>query len=188
MDGLGSVVRTTNSAGAVTGSRRYDSFGNFEVGATIGYAFTGREWDTEADLAYYRARYYDPKVGRFLSEDSIGFESGVNFYTYVNNNPATLIDPSGHAPTYGWDDWSWWKDAGKWAWKKAVPWRLFKSADCALKHQECLAKSDEDCCRRYPGDTRVEYGLFAFTQETCKQMGASECLDEYIKCRLPWLF
>ena len=59
-DGLGSVVKTTNSAGALTLTRRYDASGNLEAGASEpGYAFTGREWDPEAGLYYYRARYYD---------------------------------------------------------------------------------------------------------------------------------
>lgn len=44
---------------------------------------------------YYRARYYDPKLGRFISEDPIGFLGGVNFYSYVEDNPANLIDPFG---------------------------------------------------------------------------------------------
>lgn len=95
-DGLGSIVRTTNGAGAVVGSRQYDSYGNIEVGAVDGYAFTGREWDAAANLAYYRARYYDPKIGRFISEDPIGFDGGdVNFYAYVLNNPVNLVDPTG---------------------------------------------------------------------------------------------
>ncbi len=41
-----------------------------------GFAFTGREWDPETNLYYYRARYYDPKIGRFLSEDPEGFIDG----------------------------------------------------------------------------------------------------------------
>jgi hypothetical protein len=44
---------------------------------------------------YYRARYYDPKLGRFISEDPIGFEAGENFYAYVANNPVLWIDPEG---------------------------------------------------------------------------------------------
>jgi RHS repeat-associated protein len=101
-DGLGSVVKTTNSAGAIVASRRYDAFGNLELGAANGFAFTGREWDADAGLAYYRARYYDPKVGRFLSEDPIGLDGGVNLYEYVLSNPARWIDPLGFgavAPT-----------------------------------------------------------------------------------------
>jgi len=45
---------------------------------------------------YMRARYYDPEVGRFVSEDPIGFEGGdVNLYAYVQNNPVMFVDPSG---------------------------------------------------------------------------------------------
>lgn len=46
-------------------------------------------------LYYYRARYYDPTIGRFLSEDPIGFNGGINLYTYVGNRPVNFIDPFG---------------------------------------------------------------------------------------------
>jgi len=95
-DGLGSIVATTNQAGAIVSTRRYDAWGNLELGATVpGYAFTGREWDPETGLYYYRARYYDPKVGRFVSEDPTGFAGGGNFYAYVGNSPVTHDDASG---------------------------------------------------------------------------------------------
>jgi RHS repeat-associated protein len=57
--------------------------------------FTGRELDRSTGLYYYRARYYDPEIGRFLSEDPLGFEAGVNFYAYVGNNPVNANDPMG---------------------------------------------------------------------------------------------
>jgi hypothetical protein len=44
---------------------------------------------------YYRARYYDPQIGRFISEDPSDFGGGVNFYDYVGNNAVNLIDPTG---------------------------------------------------------------------------------------------
>lgn len=59
---------------------------------TSGYAFTGREWDADTGLYYYRARYYDPRIGRFLSEDP---SKAVADYGYVDANPVTFIDPSG---------------------------------------------------------------------------------------------
>ncbi|MCU0293268.1 MAG: hypothetical protein MUF10_14965, partial [Thermoanaerobaculaceae bacterium] len=86
-DGLGSVVKMTDAAGNVVHPYQYDAWGNIEpdTGAPVDgvkYAFTGREWDPETGLYYYRARYLDPKVGRFISEDPIGFAGGVNFYAY----------------------------------------------------------------------------------------------------------
>jgi RHS repeat-associated protein len=95
-DHLNSVVQTTNASATVTLTRDYDPFGNPLAGsANGGYAFTGRDWDAEINLYYYRARYYDPSVGRFLSEDPIGLQGGPNLYTYVLNNPGRYRDPSG---------------------------------------------------------------------------------------------
>jgi hypothetical protein len=51
--------------------------------------------DTESGLMYYRARYYYPCTGRFVTTDPIGFASGINFYVYVFNNPLNDTDPSG---------------------------------------------------------------------------------------------
>jgi uncharacterized protein RhaS with RHS repeats len=59
--------------------------------------------------AYYRARYYDPSIGRFLSEDPIRFWGGVDFYKYVDNSPTNAKDPSGTEKIYGYwcgGDWT----------------------------------------------------------------------------------
>ena len=56
---------------------------------------TGRQSDSETGLYYYRARYYDPGLGRFLSGDPTGFDGGLNFYRYVANDPVDTSDPSG---------------------------------------------------------------------------------------------
>ena len=45
--------------------------------------------------SYYRARYYDPQTGRFLKEDPMGFEAGVNFYSYALNSAPNFRDPDG---------------------------------------------------------------------------------------------
>ena len=97
-DGLGSIVAITDSTGNIVKSYTYDSFGNIvdEQGTLLNtYTYTSRELDFESGLYYYRARYYDPFIGRFLSEDPIGFLGGVNFYSYVANNPMNLVDPYG---------------------------------------------------------------------------------------------
>ncbi len=67
----------------------------YVFGSGIDEPLAGREWDSETGLYDYRARYYDPAIGRFLSEDPIGFKGGFNFYVYVMNEPTTLIDPFG---------------------------------------------------------------------------------------------
>jgi RHS repeat-associated protein len=97
-DGLGSVTSLSNGAGAVAQNYTYDSFGN--IIATTGslvnsFRYTGREWDTETSLYYYRARYYDPSSGRFLTEDPFGFGGGINFYAYAANSSPNLKDPFG---------------------------------------------------------------------------------------------
>jgi RHS repeat-associated protein len=59
------------------------------------YRFTGREFDTD-DLYYYRARYYDPTLGKFITPDPIGFLGGdMNLHRYVGNDPVNFVDYSG---------------------------------------------------------------------------------------------
>jgi RHS repeat-associated protein len=98
-DGLGSVTSLTNAAGAAAETYTYDSFGKVTASAgslTNPFQYTGRELDPETGLYYYRARYYDPAAGRFLSEDTSGFGGGdVNLYRYVGNSPVSYIDPGG---------------------------------------------------------------------------------------------
>jgi RHS repeat-associated protein len=98
-DGLGSITELTDSAGVVKQSYTYSSFGKIEsqLDPTFiqPYTFTAREFDTETGLYFYRARYYDPSIGRFLSEDPAGSLSDLNFYAYVRNNPAKFTDPTG---------------------------------------------------------------------------------------------
>lgn len=55
-----------------------------------------RDFDSEIALYYYRARYYNPTVGRFVSEDSVKFAQGVNFYRYTEDDPVQFADPYGH--------------------------------------------------------------------------------------------
>ena len=63
------------------------------------FTYTGREYDVETGLYYYRARYYNPEIGRFISEDPIGFvELETNFYRYAFNSPHNFIDHDGQFP------------------------------------------------------------------------------------------
>ena len=96
-DGLGSVTAITDSAKNLVQSYGYESFGMVHPSTDFrnSYTYTGREWDKEAGLYYYRARYYDPVDGRFISKDPIGIVGGINGYSYVFNNPTNWIDPAG---------------------------------------------------------------------------------------------
>jgi RHS repeat-associated protein len=97
-DGLGSVTSLSNSTGALANTYTFDSFGNLanSTGTLSNpFQYIGREFDMETGLRYFRFRYFDPAIGRFISEDPIGFDGGGNFYRYVQNNPVLLIDPFG---------------------------------------------------------------------------------------------
>ena len=99
-DGLGSLTSLSNTSGALANTYTYDSFGNLTASTgslTNSFRYTGREFDTETGLYYYRARYYDPVSGRFLSEDPLAFDASLNFYSYVSNSPTSFNDPFGLA-------------------------------------------------------------------------------------------
>ncbi|MGH9959100.1 MAG: RHS repeat-associated core domain-containing protein [Pyrinomonadaceae bacterium] len=95
-DHLGSTSALADGNGNLTAALSYDSFGNHDVSSSTRYTYTGRERDPDTGLLYYRARWHDPTLGRFLSEDPIGFEGGdINLYVYVHNRPIDFVDPYG---------------------------------------------------------------------------------------------
>ena len=107
-DNLGTIrdlvqYNATTGTTTVVNHVRYDTFGQI-VSQTNSqfqpwFAYTGREWDPATGLYFYRARWYDPRAGRFLSEDPIGFAAGdVNLNRYVGNAATLWVDPSGMEP------------------------------------------------------------------------------------------
>jgi RHS repeat-associated protein len=99
-DHQGTIKDVIDNAGAVIDHITYDSFGQI-IGQTnpidLRFAYTGREWDGETGQYYYRARYYDPADGRFISEDPIGFNGeDSNLSRYIENNSVNFIDPYGN--------------------------------------------------------------------------------------------
>jgi RHS repeat-associated protein len=120
-DGLGSVTGLVDENETLVNSYTYDAFGNVlsETAAVLNpYGFTGRRLDKESGLMYYRARYYHPTIGRFISTDPIGFAGGINAYSYVLNNPINAIDPEGLKDCqeeYADNFWGWAKFIVAWA-------------------------------------------------------------------------
>jgi RHS repeat-associated protein len=106
-DGTGSTVAITDMIGTVVNSYAYDPFGaivNQQETVPQPFKYVGQHgvMAEPNGLYYMRARYYDPGVGRFVSEDPLGFGGGdVNLYAYVMSNPITFIDPEGLSPV-GW--------------------------------------------------------------------------------------
>jgi RHS repeat-associated protein len=102
-DALGSVRGLTDLGGSLTGTADYDVFGQVRAasGTSSAFGFTGEQFDAETGFTFLRARYLDPRLGRFLSADSIQPNApgtqGYNLYTYVANNPTTWVDPSGQS-------------------------------------------------------------------------------------------
>jgi RHS repeat-associated protein len=97
-DALGSTVALTDSSGTVQTQYAYEPFGKTtSTGqtSTNSFEYTGRENDATG-LYFDRARYYNPALGRFISEDPIGFGGGdANLYAYTSNAPTNFVDPSG---------------------------------------------------------------------------------------------
>ena len=103
-DGLGSVIGLIDTIG-MAATTRYDYTPVGEILVDSGtvvqpFRFKGREWDAEARLYYMRARYYDPQLGRFISEDPTGLAGGINPYVFAAADPVNASDPSGLACKY----------------------------------------------------------------------------------------
>jgi RHS repeat-associated protein len=96
-DALGGTLALTDSTGTAQTSYTYEPFGNTTVSGTAttsSFAYTGRELDAN-NLYYYRARYYNPQLQRFISEDPLGASAGPNLYQYAGSSPSNFTDPLG---------------------------------------------------------------------------------------------
>jgi len=97
-DHLGSTALLANAVGTVIEKLQYEAFGSDSGSLQTRYNYAGRERDVASELVYFRARWYSPSQGRFISEDPISFEGGLNTYAYVDNSPFSNIDPEGLGP------------------------------------------------------------------------------------------
>jgi RHS repeat-associated protein len=163
-DHQGSIIALTDSSGQVVESFTYDNhYGTIvdhtkTIETNNPYAYTGRELDTD-ELYYYRARYYDPQIERFLGEDPIGFDSrDFNFYRYVANSPMNLNDPTGLCNGFQW---------------------LFSPIDCLKEYVDsggCPDYVDENLtgqqCDKVRDERRAECNKLVGT------LGAKSCFDK----------
>lgn len=104
---IGNVDLLTDANGNALQRYRYDIHGNVRVldadGNELGgansaispYLFTGRRYDRETGLYYFRTRYYSATMGRFISQDPLDYIDGMNVYAYAGGNPANYTDPMG---------------------------------------------------------------------------------------------
>ena len=95
-NGHGDTSSITDGNGTVLQNYTYDAFGNVENPYDLDtnpFRYCGEYYDAETGFIYLRARYYDPSMGRFISEDPI--RDGVNWYAYCGNNPVMFVDPFG---------------------------------------------------------------------------------------------
>jgi len=156
-DGLGSVTSLTNSSGTIANTYSYDSFGNLSASTgTVAnpFRYTAREFDAETGSYFYRARYYDQTVGRFISEDPIRFKAGTDFYSYVNNNPIRYRDATGLLRDCDQEH----IECFRKCWNSCPPWPiergkrghyLYCQSKCLAEYMECQAENAAEAAAQY---------------------------------------
>jgi RHS repeat-associated protein len=156
-DHLGSTRALTDASGNVVENINYDSFGNGS--STLSrYGYTGREWDAEANLYYYRNRWYDPQSARFISADPIGLGGGINLYAYVNNSSINRTDPFGLRQIQGNED----------------PEDQF-SPDAVVHMKERKARESEGWWGMYFDDLLTHH----YSDESSKCSSITECYEKH---------
>ena len=126
-DNIGSTTAITDGSGNVVERVRYDAYGVPSFTDALGQSlkkstignttlFQGREYDYDLALYNYRARYFDPSMGRFLQTDPLGYQDSMNLYQGMGMNPVNFVDPWGEAtivldPGHG-DIYNKWLDPG----------------------------------------------------------------------------
>jgi RHS repeat-associated protein len=124
-------------------------------------AYTGREWDPEINLYYYRARYYDPKLGRFISEDP---DRALNSYRYAFNLPVSLTDPTGRFAV------------GAVVTVMFTAYLAWEVGHCYYEVTKCQLEVN-DKCKKLQSGTKSQY-------EACKASEGTHCTIVFGCCML----
>lgn len=98
LDERGTSLSRSDQAGNLAGVNSYDEFGKPKATNWGRFQYTGQMWLPEIGLYHYKARAYDPGLGRFIEPDPIGYEGGVNLYAYVLGDPVNFVDRNGLDP------------------------------------------------------------------------------------------
>jgi RHS repeat-associated protein len=179
-NGTGSTVAITDMSESVVNSYAYDAFGQVlaqEETIVQPFKFVGR-YGVMAEpngLYYMRARYYDPGVGRFISEDPLGFGGGdVNLFAYVQNDPVNHIDPMGldaYMCTKPLDALG---GAGQWAYQNGVP-LLYHQYICIKDGQTTVCGGQDRSGGPYsPGKPSSDH----FDEDRCEKKDDRSCMDK----------
>jgi len=180
-DHLGSTALTTTRAGGRVGELRYYPYGawRYKWGAPkTSYRYTGQRWDAGTGLYWYRSRWYDPEIARFIQPDTLvpdpGDPQALNRYSYAANNPVRYTDPSGHAPQYPGDpdknnapcstDWCWqnrWYMAHGYGWDGSG-WT--KLVDPVFYDQQILIEMASEAGIAFVGHWDFDQGMQAVGQ------------------------
>jgi RHS repeat-associated protein len=94
-DQCGSVVKIVDAGLNTVADYCYNAFGENDGNFSSPWQYSAERVDPDTGLIHFPKRVYDPKVGRWLTPDPLGFADGPNLYSYVHNNPLTHIDPLG---------------------------------------------------------------------------------------------
>ncbi|MGH8619146.1 MAG: RHS repeat-associated core domain-containing protein, partial [Burkholderiales bacterium] len=188
-DANNNVIRLLNSSEAVTDAYSYEAYGKTMHGTgsnNNSQQYTGRENDGTG-LYFYRARYFMPGSGRFVSEDPIGIAGGMNSYAYVGGNPISYIDPEGlqymgaEPPPGIGGKWSWhpekgndrggtWRDpSGKSAsWDPSGHWDVDDGKGNRQRYDRWGNKTD---LHRNPGRWKSDKPIVHWAGKACKFLG-----------------
>lgn len=101
-DERGSVVAISNDSAIASDSFKYSPYGETTSALSSRFGYTGQAWIPAVGLYYYKARFYSPKLGRFLQTDPVGTQDDPNLYAYTSNDPINNTDPTGDVGELLW--------------------------------------------------------------------------------------